>query len=237
MVTSEEQRRPPLLTSSLRHPVTSSLLPVPDSTHDNWDLGSSDSWFAYLFCASDCTAFKVGFTCNPLQRLYSFNHRYFEGFDLHRSALLQLASCDEAREVEAALKSELAACRCNAPSWVLPQAGGYTEWFSAVQFEAAEDKLRSYLTLYLGARLANAFDVLREHLHRYNTSFEHWAVGRAKMLSDPRSFEMGPNAARETQRALRDWLDAYRYFDVPVFVDDRTAFESIVQIARHAVRQ
>lgn len=207
-----------------------------DSAHNNWDLGASDSWFVYLLSASDCTAFKVGFTCNPLQRLYSFNHRYFEGFDLHRSALLQLGSCDDAREVEAALKTELAAFRCDAPSWVLQQAGGYTEWFSAVHFETAEGALRTFLESYGGARLANPFDVLREHLRRYTASFEHWATEQAKLLNDPRSFEMGPIAAQEIARSLRAWLDAYRHFDVPVFIDDRTALESIRQIAHQYVR-
>ena len=207
-----------------------------DSTNNGWDLGANDSWFVYLFSASDCTAFKVGFTCNPLQRLYSFNHRYFEGFDLHRSALLQLGSCDDARDVEAALKTELAAFRCEAPSWVLQQAGGYTEWFSAVHFETAEGALRTCLESYGGARLANPFDVLREHLRRYAASFEHWAAGQAQILGDPRSFEMGPIAVQEIARSLRDWLDAYRCFDVQVFVDDRTALESIGRIARQHVR-
>jgi hypothetical protein len=105
-----------------------------------------------------------------------------------------------------------------------------------VHFETAEGALRTYLESYGGARLANPFDVLREHLRRYTASFEHWATGQARMLNDPRSFEMGPIAAQEIARSLRDWLDAYRYFDVPVFVDDRTALESICQIARQHVR-
>ena len=36
----------------------------------------------------------------------------------------------------------------------------------------------------------------------------------------------GSNAP-EPVRSLRDWLDAYRYFDLPVFVEDPAAFQFV----------
>jgi hypothetical protein len=51
------------------------------------------SWFVYLFPLLDYTAFKIGFSSNPLQRIYGFSHRYFERFDFDRALLLQMHSC------------------------------------------------------------------------------------------------------------------------------------------------
>lgn len=48
------------------------------------------SWFVYLLALADYSAFKVGFSCNPLQRIFSFSRRYFECFDLRQSRLLRL---------------------------------------------------------------------------------------------------------------------------------------------------
>ena len=60
-------------------------------------------WFVYLFALSDCSAFKVGFSRSPLQRIYAFSRRYFESFDLSQSRLLPVGGCDEARFIEAAI--------------------------------------------------------------------------------------------------------------------------------------
>src|SRR5688500_235229 len=73
--------------------------------------------FVYLFALADCSAFKVGFSNNPLQRIYTFSRRYFERFDLHQSQVLQLVTGDDARAAEAALKTELAEFRAESPSW------------------------------------------------------------------------------------------------------------------------
>ena len=51
---------------------------------------SDSSWFVYLFALTDCSAFKVGFSCNPFQRIHTFSRRYYERFDVRQSLLLRL---------------------------------------------------------------------------------------------------------------------------------------------------
>ena len=42
---------------------------------------SEPAWYVYLFALTDCSAFKVGFSCNPFQRIHTFSRRYYERFD------------------------------------------------------------------------------------------------------------------------------------------------------------
>jgi hypothetical protein len=172
------------------------------------------SWFVYLLPLTDCSAFKVGFSCNPWQRIYSFSHRYFECFDLHRALLLRLEECEQARAIEALLKAELAANRCPAPQWLPTAAGGHTEWFSAVHFMEAQTLLEATQPAQGGAQMLVAFDLIHAELTRRRTEFESWAWHLAQQLC----------AARRPQPAghdrLRDWFDAYRCFGIPVFDDD-----------------
>jgi hypothetical protein len=177
---------------------------------------ASSSWFVYLFALSDCSAFKVGFSCNPLQRIASFSRRYFERFDLSQSVLLDMHQCELARALEAALKAEFAAYRAEAPTWVPTPAGGHTEWFSAVYFNDAEARLQSIV----GAQLTNAFDVFRAELSDVRSSFELWARSEALRVSEEWSFAQRGYAVRERGAGLRDWLDAYRYFDIQLFADE-----------------
>src|SRR5688572_29166122 len=95
------------------------------------ELDPLQPWFVYLFALSDYSAFKVGFSCSPLQRICTFTRRYFERFDLSQSIVLQVPRNDVARSLEAAVKAELASHRTQAPEWVAREAGGHTEWFSA----------------------------------------------------------------------------------------------------------
>jgi|SRR4051812_6399627 hypothetical protein len=103
-----------------------------------------ESWFVYALLLTDCTAFKVGFSCNPLQRVYAFHRRYFEAFDLDQSTLLRVQSGDEAREIETALKRTLAPNRVEVPNCIALEAGGITEWFSAVYFNDAVSMLEQH---------------------------------------------------------------------------------------------
>ena len=50
--------------------------------------GESHRWCVYLLALTDCSAFKIGFSCNLLQRLYSFSHRYFERFATNPGCVL-----------------------------------------------------------------------------------------------------------------------------------------------------
>jgi hypothetical protein len=175
------------------------------------------AWYVYLFALTDCSSFKVGFSCNPLQRIYTFSRRYFERFDLRESHLLQLGDCEQARALETRLKAELAAFRVAAPPWLPSAAGGHTEWFSAVQLPDAAQQLRGLASE--ATPLLDAFEFVRGELARLGGEFELWASASARQLHEPRAFPT--MAARLAAAAcLRDWLDAYRCCEVPLFVDD-----------------
>jgi len=178
----------------------------------------SDAWFVYLLAPADCSSFKVGFTCHPLQRITTFSRRYFERFDLSQSLLLRLDACDDARALEAAIKTELAHSRAETPPWVPLEAGGQTEWFSAVYFTQAEERLRA--AAHEVGRIQLARDYLSRELERMRLSFEIWAWAQAQRTLEMQAASLRGYRVPETGRSLRDWLDAYAYFDLPLFADD-----------------
>ena len=189
-------------------------------------------WFAYLFALTDCTAFKVGFACNPLQRICTFSRRYYEGFDLPQSWLFEVNTCDQARALEATIKTQLAMYRMDSPSWIPREAGGHTEWFSAVYFGEAEAHLRAFADEPTNVRVVNAFDSFKSELAQARSSFERWALNQALQVNEQREFAERGYAARDHRAALRDWLDAYRYFDVPLFAEQDDLLAMIMESVR-----
>ena len=198
---------------------------------DDWRT-NDPAWFVYLFALTDCSAFKVGFSCNPFQRIHTFCRRYYERFDVGRSLLLRLAAEADARAIEATLKSELAVSRTDSPDWVPLEAGGHTEWFSAVQFGSAEQRLRSFLAEHQGAQVVNAGTYIRGELQRFSGAFEPWAWSQAQQACDASASAYTLGSALAIAGSLRDWLDAYRFFDVPLFTDDPAVLEFVWSIAR-----
>jgi hypothetical protein len=191
---------------------------------------SDAAWFVYLFALADCSAFKVGFSCNPLQRIHCFSRRYYERFDLHQSRLLRLDTEADARAVEATLKAELAEFRTDSPVWVPPEAGGHTEWFAAVHFGRAEDRLRSFVTEV--ALVTDAAGYIRSELERLSGSFEPLAMSQAQQVCDGSTSPYTLRSALTLADSLRDWLDAYRFFDVPLFADDPQVRTFVASTAR-----
>ncbi len=202
-----------------------------DAAMSAHEIPTDDRWFVYLLSATDCSAFKVGFSCNPLQRIYSFSHRYFEHFDLAASRLLSVGTCDTAREIEAFIKHIFREFRGACPLWVLPQAGGETEWFSAVYFEDATAQLASKTNP--GEPLLEVEELIRQQLVTVRSFFEHWAVAQASSILQARSSLQRKLAAVE-RRTLRDWIDAYRHFGIPIFADDDEARRLMSSIAARA---
>jgi hypothetical protein len=194
-------------------------------------LQGRGAWFVYLFALADCSAFKVGFSCNPLQRISTFSRRYFERFDLSQSRLLPVDDCDHARAIEAAIKADLSEFRTLCPAWIPDEAGGQTEWFSAVHFGQAEDRLQSFLT-GRGVTAINAADFIRGELGRMSHAFELWAWSQAQQAREAWSSASRGYKVRDESRSLRDWLDAYRYFDVPLYLDDPQVLEFVIESAR-----
>jgi hypothetical protein len=188
------------------------------------------AWFVYLFALADCSAFKVGFSCNPLQRIHCFSRRYYERFDLDQSRLLRIDTEADARAIEAALKDDLAEFRAGSPAWVPPEAGGHTEWFAALHFGRAEEQLRSLAVET--HRVSKAAGYFRDELQRLSGSFEPLAMSQAQQVCDASASPYTLRSALTIADSLRDWLDAYRYFDVPLFSDDPQAAHFVSSTAR-----
>jgi hypothetical protein len=193
---------------------------------------SDPAWFVYLFALTDCSAFKVGFSCNPFQRIHTFCRRYYERFDVSQSLLLRLRSEADARSIEATLKSELAALRTDSPVWVPLEAGGHTEWFSAVELGRAGERLRSFLAEHEIALVIDANEYFRSELERMSGSFEPWAWSQAQQVCDASASAYTQSSALALADSLRDWLDAYRFFDVPLFRDDPAVLGFVTNTAR-----
>jgi hypothetical protein len=197
-----------------KHPVQR---PIPFATYAS--DGGDDNWYVYLLSSQDCTAFKAGFSCNPLQRIHSFNRRYYERFNLNESLLLRVDTERQARVIEGEVKALLAASRFACPEWVSIDAGGDTEWFSAVEFSDAVAQLRLW-SMDDPTRVSTVDDYLRDRLQRMSGAFEFWASDYARRLqNDMESASLG-YARTVAAEPLRDWLDAYRFFDIPLFNDD-----------------
>ncbi|HEU4601612.1 MAG TPA: GIY-YIG nuclease family protein [Steroidobacteraceae bacterium] len=182
------------------------------------EQAETGSWFVYLLLLTDCTAFKVGFTCNPLQRIYAFHRRYFEAFDLDQSLLIDVYTCEAARELEAELKRMLAQNRVAAPSWVAAQAGGITEWFSAVFFSDALAHVRQHGAAHT-QRLVELRSQMETSLVTHRDQFERWTVSELQYIDLLARNSKTNGAARERMQRLGDWMDAYRRFDIPVFAE------------------
>ena len=193
---------------------------------------SDSSWFVYLFALTDCSSFKVGFSCNPFQRIHTFCRRYYERFDVRQSLLLRLGTEADARAIEMTLKRELAAYRIDSPIWVPLEAGGQTEWFSAVELGRAGERLRSFLAEHEAAAVIDADEYFRNELERMSGSFEPWAWNQAQQVCDASASAYTQSSALALADSLRDWLDAYRFFDVPLFSDDPAVREFVGSIAR-----
>jgi len=189
-------------------------------------------WFVYLLPILDCSAFKVGFSSNPLRRIYSFSHRYFDRFDFDQAVLLKMDACSGVRSVEAALKEAFTEFRTEAPCWVPAEAGGHTEWFSSDSFTQAAEQLRSFATIDERARVIKVSDFIGSELTRLISSFEEWALHHAHAVRDDMiSVSLGyePTVAMEP---LRDWFDAYRFFEIRLFADDPAALQFITESIR-----
>jgi hypothetical protein len=194
------------------------------------DWSNEPRWYVYLFALTDCSGFKAGFTCNPFQRIHTFSRRYYERFDLRDSALLALDKQPTARNIESELKARFATSRVACPDWVPREAGGHTEWFGAFELNDARERLRAHTDSIDGAAMLNVFDYLRAQLSASIEMFEPWALAQAHTLHDLRVCDAPQDAV--TQRSLRDWLDAYRHFDVPLFAEDEAAREFVRAGAR-----
>ena len=69
-------------------------------------------------------------------------------------------------------------------------------------------------------------------------SFEPWAWSQAQQVCDASASAYTLSSALAIADSLRDWLDAYRFFDVPLFSDDPAVLEFVcvdsATVSQHA---
>jgi hypothetical protein len=78
---------------------------------------------------------------------------------------------------------------------------------------------------------------IRGELQRLSGSFEPWAWSQAQQACDASGSAYTLGSALAIAESLRDWLDAYRFFDVPLFTDDPAVLEFVGSIARPSPNQ
>jgi hypothetical protein len=93
-----------------------------------------------------------------------------------------------------------------------------------VYFAHAQTLLQQSLPMQGRAVVLAGFDLLQAELARRRTDFESWALHHAQQI-----FALPMHAAE--RRQLRDWLDAYRFFGIPVFADDPAAWQFVLAMS------
>lgn len=152
---------------------------------------------------------KLGMSRDPLRRMQALHPRYYEFFDLQRALLVETETVRDARAIETRLRRALSAHNAAAPLTIVEDAGGHTEWYRGAY-----------------ALLSDAVDQLELSGHRVHRPASPWvacALARTGDLVHDWAAAMlpvdeleHPDMSRPVQRAVRDALDAYANFGLPV---------------------
>ena len=90
--------------------------------------------------------------------------------------------------------------------------------------------MRSFATV--ADQVTDAAGYFRGELERMSGSFEPLAMSQAQQVCDATASPYTVRFALTIADSLRDWLDAYRFFDVPLFSDDPEAGRFVSSTAR-----
>lgn len=85
--------------------------------------------FLYVVPSAYEDLLKIGHSRDPLARLQSLHHRWFEVFDLEHALLVETDSVRDARGLELAFHRQFRQHNAPAPLTVQPEAGGHSEWY------------------------------------------------------------------------------------------------------------
>ena len=177
------------------------------------DSPSFGQAFVYVVPCSGEDILKVGFSRDPLIRLQTLHPRYFEFFDIDAAFLIETDLVREARAIEALFASELHPHSAPEPLSVRHGAGGQTEWYRGASSSLramAESLCRSH-----GRELQPLRPWLRSRLLRQSENFFEWSMQIRDALDISRAQGLDGMNLR-LQSVLRDTLDAFSAFDVPV---------------------
>jgi hypothetical protein len=194
-----------------------------DNTERPWRPASVGQAFVYAFPCHGEDILKLGFSRDPLDRIQTLHQRYFEFFDLDRAVLVETDKVREARAIEHALKVELALHNAPAPLVVQPKAGGRTEWFRGALVQLTDAVIGFEQQGYRVHRDVRAW--MRDRLVERGSILYHWS---SRMLEAVLGDGVAPGAPRPStplERTLRNALDAYRAFNLPIgeFVPEEVA--------------
>lgn len=170
---------------------------------------SRNRCFLYVAPCAYEDQLKLGFSRDPLHRFQSLHRRWFEFFDIERIALVETETVRDVRSLESRFKREFAAFNAPVPLTVAREAGGEGEWYRGA-----------------GAPLATALQSLIAEGYAVHTPAWRWLHDRllqrrellyswteAMLTVDELEHRAGPTP---TQWVVRDALDAFRAFDIPL---------------------
>lgn len=194
-----------------------------DNLDRPWRPASVGRSFVYVFPCDGEDILKLGFSRDPLDRIQTLHQRYFEFFDLDRAILLETDRVREARAIEHALKVELTLHNAPAPLVVRSKAGGHTEWYRGALGRLADAAIGFEQQGYRVDRDVRAW--MRDRLAERSGILYHWSSQVLDAILGEGAALEAPRLCTPLERTLRNALDAYRAFDLPLeeFVPDEVA--------------
>ncbi|MEP6940391.1 MAG: GIY-YIG nuclease family protein [Rudaea sp.] len=167
--------------------------------------------FVYILPCNGEDILKLGFSRDPLIRLQTLHHRYFDFFDIDRAFMIETDRVRDARSLERELGSQIAQHRAPAPLMIRPHAGGHTEWYRGA-LQIVLDRAES-LKVHRGHMLWPLRPWLRARLQQQSDNFVEWSTSVCAELDIARAQGLGAIAHR-LELLLRDTLDAFAAFDI-----------------------
>ncbi|MGB0134528.1 hypothetical protein [Dokdonella sp.] len=180
----------------------------------SWRTLSRGRCFVYLLPCREEDTQKIGFARDPWIRMRAFHPQFFALFDLQRGALIETDHVNEARAIEARLKSDFAAERCVAPLATRARAGGKHEWFRGIDSQAMVEMQAMSETLgYLfHTPLAPWF---REAWMKQVAVIRDWSNQQFEWV-ESLHFNADPALAKARAIALRNQLAGWDAIGIPV---------------------
>jgi len=179
-----------------------------------WRPASVGRSFVYVFPCHGEDILKLGFSRDPLDRIQTLHQRYYEFFDLDRAILIQTDKVREARAIEHSLKVELALHNAPAPLAVQRNAGGHTEWYRGALMHLTDASTGMEQQGYRVERDVRSW--MRDRLVERGSVLYHWSSQMLEVILGGGPSQSSPGPSTPLERTLRNALDAYRAFDLPL---------------------
>jgi hypothetical protein len=162
--------------------------------------------FVYVLPCRDEDILKVGFSRDPLQRLYALHRRFFRFFDLDRALLIETDRVRDARRIERRFITTFAEHRAGAPLVVRDAAAGFTEWYRGAHADV--DALARTIAADEGFALhAPLRSWLRDALAERATMLHSWSERLIDAIEYARANAIDARERIACERALGDTLD------------------------------